>query len=209
MSKQGKSLVLDHLIEKNRPMNATDVHTNLNGQVSKTQVSNLLDELAAEKKIIEKTYGKQKIYMASQSTDCTNIKADLRALDEQVFTLKNEVNLIKNENSRYENELRGHSDKVPLPELEKSVKKLHDEVDELKTKLHELKSAKTEVVSKEEKTKILKEREKLVKEWRKYKRIAMEMLNIILDNGNMKKDKLCDDLGVILDEHEKVKMIEL
>jgi predicted nucleic acid-binding Zn-ribbon protein len=89
----------------------------------------------------------------------------LRALDEQVFTLKSEVNLIKNENSRYEVELRGHSDKVPLPELEKSVKKLHDEVDELKiheihtkihTKIHELKSAKTEVVSKEEKTKVYK-----------------------------------------------------
>jgi hypothetical protein len=47
-------------------MNANDVHANLNGQASKTQVTNFLEELATEKKVIEKVYGKQKIYMASQ-----------------------------------------------------------------------------------------------------------------------------------------------
>jgi len=209
MSKAGKSVVLSYLVEKNRPMNATDIHTNLNGQVSKTQVSSFLDELAADKKIVEKLNGKQKIYMALQTTDCTNIKSDLRALDETLFTLKNEVNLVKNENGRLDAEVKGSELKVPLPELEKSAKKLETDVEELKAILAELKSTKIEVVSKEEKLKISKEREKWVKEWRKYKRLAMDMLDIILENVSMKKDKLCEDLGLILDEHEKVKMIEL
>jgi 26S proteasome regulatory subunit (ATPase 3-interacting protein) len=54
------------LQQSNRPFSANDIQTNLNGQIGKTAVVNSLEELANEKKINEKVYGKQKVYMALQ-----------------------------------------------------------------------------------------------------------------------------------------------
>jgi 26S proteasome regulatory subunit (ATPase 3-interacting protein) len=54
------------LLQSNRPYSANDIQTNLNGQLGKTAVVNSLEELANEKKINEKVYGKQKVYMALQ-----------------------------------------------------------------------------------------------------------------------------------------------
>jgi 26S proteasome regulatory subunit (ATPase 3-interacting protein) len=47
-------------------LSATDIANNLNGQISKNNISNFLDDLAKEEKIVEKVYGKQKVYMALQ-----------------------------------------------------------------------------------------------------------------------------------------------
>ncbi len=93
------------------------------------------------------------ILLSEKTVDTTNIKSDLRALDEKVFTCRNELTLIRNENSRLESAMKGYSDKIPLPDLERSVKSLDDEVEELKLRLHDLKSAKTEVYTKQEKLK--------------------------------------------------------
>lgn len=54
------------MIKENRPFSANDLSTNLNGQLGKTAIVNTLEELANGKKIIEKVYGKQKVYMALQ-----------------------------------------------------------------------------------------------------------------------------------------------
>ena len=90
-----------------------------------------------------------------QSTDCTNIKADLRALDEHIFVTKNELNLVKNENGRFESELKAFSDIVPIPQLERSVKAIEKEVEELKSRVAGFKSVKAELVTKEEKIKVI------------------------------------------------------
>lgn len=94
------------------------------------------------------------ILLSEKTVDTTNIKSDLRALDEKIFTCRNELTLIRNENSRLESAMKGYSDKIPLPDLERSVKSLDDEVEELKLRLHDLKSAKTEVYTKQEKLKV-------------------------------------------------------
>lgn len=65
-NKQGQKMVLDHLIKENRPFSAQDIANALTGKLGKTAIVNALDELAKEEKIIEKTYGKQKVYMALQ-----------------------------------------------------------------------------------------------------------------------------------------------
>ena len=149
--------------------------------------------------------------LSEKTVDTTNIKSDLRALDEKIFTCKNELTLIRNENSRLESAMKGYSDKIPLPDLERSVKSLADEVEELKLRLHDLKSAKTEVFTKQEKLKVYlifnfflffflaivfllkiqKEHEKCVKDWRKTRRIANEMMSVIIENCGMKKAQIC------------------
>lgn len=54
------------MVDQNRPLSAQDITTNLNTDLGKTKIASLLEKLATDKRIIEKTYGKQKIYMALQ-----------------------------------------------------------------------------------------------------------------------------------------------
>ncbi len=95
-----------------------------------------------------------------------------------------------------EGELKGYVSLVPIGVLEAERKKLFDEVESLKEALSEFRSAKVEVVSKEEKARIQKERVKYVKEWRKYKRIANEMISAIVENCNMSKASICVSLCI-------------
>ena len=73
-------MILDHLAQANRPYSAQDVLTNLNGQLGKTEIVNTLDELAAQKKINEKLYGKQKVYMTIQVGSCVVVSFKLNDL---------------------------------------------------------------------------------------------------------------------------------
>ncbi len=67
MSKQDQQkTVLNYLIKQNRPMSANDILANFTSQLTKTNITNSLDALVADQKISEKTYGKQKVYMALQ-----------------------------------------------------------------------------------------------------------------------------------------------
>jgi len=196
-----KKTVLSYLAKENRPLSATDIANNLNGALTKTGITNALDDLAAEQRIIEKVYGKQRVFMTLQNVDCTNLKQDLRQLEEKIIVIKGETGRIKMENNRLEGEIRNAGDKTPLPELESQIKSLFDEVESLKERLGQQKSAKVEVVSKEEKIKIQNEYEKYNKLWRKYKRIANEIIATIVENCDIRKPQLCEDLGLVLDEH--------
>lgn len=60
------------MVKENRPFSANDICTNLNGQLGKAAIVNVLEELAEDKKIVEKVYGKQKVYMALQVCDLFN-----------------------------------------------------------------------------------------------------------------------------------------
>lgn len=64
------------MVDQNRPLSAQDITTNLNSDLGKTKIASLLEKLATDKRIIEKTYGKQKIYMALQVKiiDCLFLK---------------------------------------------------------------------------------------------------------------------------------------
>lgn len=66
MSGNAKKVILEFLNKANRPHSAQEVTTNLENKLGKTAVVNALEELANEKKINEKVYGKQKVYMALQ-----------------------------------------------------------------------------------------------------------------------------------------------
>ena len=118
----------------------------------------------------------------------------MRDLEEKKFMAKAELSRLTFDSNTMEGELKGYVNLVPIGVLEAERKKLFDEVESLKEALSEFRSAKVEVVSKEEKARIQKERVKYVKEWRKYKRIANEMISAIVENCNMSKASICVSL---------------
>ena len=54
--------VLQYLNAQNRPYSAIDIFNNLHKAHGQTAVKKVLESLAAEGKIVEKTYGKQKVW---------------------------------------------------------------------------------------------------------------------------------------------------
>lgn len=205
MSKsEHQKTVQDFLTKQNRPMSANDILNNFTGQLTKTNITNALEQLNTDKKIIEKIYGKQKVFMTLQTTNCATFKQDLRDLEEKKINAKGELSRVQFDNSRMDKEIKGFGDQVPIGELERQNKELATEVEVLKEQLSKMKGANVEFISKDEKSKIQKEHTASVKLWRKYKRIANEMIATIVENCNMSKAKLCEDLCIVLDEHENV-----
>lgn len=74
------------------------------------------------------------------------------------------------------------------------------ETEELEAKYKKLSEAQGEVISKEERNQIRSDREKAVKHWRTRKRLCMEMVNAVLDNCEMKKSVLLEEMGIETDE---------
>lgn len=85
---------------------------------------------------------------------------------------------------------------------------LTKETQELEAKYKTLSEAQGEVISKEEREKIRSDREKALKHWRKRKRICMDMVNAVLDNSEMKKAQLLEEMGIETDEDYGIKMPE-
>ncbi len=90
--------MLEFLRKENRPFSAQDVATSLGGQLGKSAVVKILDELAAEKKINEKIYNKSKVFMTLQVNIINNKKKQnffccenskkIKKAKKEIFTLK-------------------------------------------------------------------------------------------------------------------------
>lgn len=63
---EAPTLILNYLIQQNRPYSATDVSSNLHNKVTKTKTDKILKELAEEGKIVGKNAGKAWIFHALQ-----------------------------------------------------------------------------------------------------------------------------------------------
>lgn len=65
-----------------------------------------------------------------------------------------------------------------------------------------------EAISKVERQKIRSQREKMIKMWKSRKRMCMSMVDAVLDNCDMKKATLFEEIGIETDEGFKVKIPE-
>lgn len=80
-----KEAIQKYLNTTNRPYSANDIMLNLHKQFGKTAVQKALDELVGEGGVLEKTYGKQKVYCIKQEKVSNNqISEELKAIDKEV-----------------------------------------------------------------------------------------------------------------------------
>ena len=66
MSAAADKKILKYMQDQNRPYSATDVLLNLHKEIGKTQVVKSLESLSKAGHLVEKVYGKQKIYFVNQ-----------------------------------------------------------------------------------------------------------------------------------------------
>ncbi|XP_013393647.1 homologous-pairing protein 2 homolog, partial [Lingula anatina] len=166
---KAKGAVLEYLTQQNRPYSAIDVFNNLHKEYGKTAVVKVLETLAQEGKIKEKTYGKQKVYLPDQSQYPTCDETELKAMDLKIAQMTEELKVLQEETRKMENELRGLNSSLSTDEAKKQLTMLRGEVENYKKKLAQLKEG-GKAISPEEREVIIKNRVKLVKEWRKRKR---------------------------------------
>ncbi|XP_041824628.1 homologous-pairing protein 2 homolog [Melanotaenia boesemani] len=207
MSKKdnGASSILAYLNEKNRPYSAQDVFCNLQKQygLGKTAVVKALELLAADGKIKEKTYGKQKIYFADQSQFKDVNESDLKTMDSQISELSAEVQSLTQSCRQLDAELKELNSSLTTEEMMAEIQELKAECSGYRARLEKIKSA-TNHVTPEEKEKVYKERDVYVKEWKKRKRMASDMMNAILEGYPKSKKEFLDEVGVETDEDCKV-----
>ncbi|XP_071811558.1 homologous-pairing protein 2 homolog isoform X1 [Apostichopus japonicus] len=201
------SAILDYLNKQNRPYSAGDVFNNLHKEFGKTMVVRVLEELAKDGKIIEKVYGKQKVYVADQSNFPEVSEKELSEMDAKIGEVKNTLNLTVTSCKQLEKELSSLTSALTTEDAKKQLQNVTEECEKKQGKLQMIKAA-TNHTTPEEKNRIYSKHEKYVKEWRKRKRLATDILDAILEGYPKKKKDLMEEVGIETDEEYNVKMPE-
>ena len=97
--------MLAYINEQNKPFNANTIFENLHKEIKKAQVVRVLSDLAQEcifliyvnnsGKIIEKEYGKSKVYFANQDQFPEVDESELKQMDEEIDSLEEEATELK------------------------------------------------------------------------------------------------------------------
>lgn len=80
--------VLKYLKSTNRPYSANDIVLNLHKEFGKTAIQRALDALVQQEAVLEKVYGKQKVYVVKQSDDVDISEEELKSKLMNCFSLK-------------------------------------------------------------------------------------------------------------------------
>ncbi|GFN98959.1 homologous-pairing protein 2 homolog [Plakobranchus ocellatus] len=202
------SSVLAYMMKQNRPYSVQDVFQNMGKDFGKTAVMKAMESLTSEGKLVEKVYGKQKVYAANQSQFPVVDDAEIKKMDAKITQLNGAIQLKSDETRKLESELQIFNNLITTDEARRQLSQIYPEISKLKEKLSKLKEGRV-LISKEEKEQVYKGREKYVKEWRKRKRIASDILGSILEGYPKTKKQLFEDIGIETDEDYNVKPPDL
>ncbi|KAF2883565.1 hypothetical protein ILUMI_22629 [Ignelater luminosus] len=190
------------LQEHNRPFSINDLLQNDSLKThGKAAVQKSLDKLVDQQKVIEKTYGKQKIYCVAQedAVNSTQMEENLRKIDQEIKELTENLKGVTEKLQQNNNELKSLQSKMTLEEARAEKSKLKMEISTLKTKLDSFQNN-SKPISNEEKNKINMEHERFLKEYKKRKRMCMDIINAILEGYPKTKKHLFEDIGIETDE---------
>lgn len=200
--------VLSYLNHQNRPYSAQDVFQNMGKDIGKTAVVKAMETLAAEGRIKEKVYGKQKVYVTDQSQFPDIDEAELKGMDDRIANLNDKVQALMEDNRRTESQIKTFDTELTTNKAKQNILDISKDIESMQWKLSELKEGQV-LISKEEKDQLYANRSKFVKEWRKRKRISNDILNGILEGYPKTKKQLFEEVGIETDEECNVKVPEL
>ena len=189
-------VLLEYLTKQNRPYNAGDIESNLKKDhgFGKSLVTRVLESLSVEGKVKEKTYGKQKIYFVVQTSDSTMSEEEITKMEHVVNMRKAEISDLAKEIKEMETAIHKRLSRPSAAQLRKDIAEEKEAIVKLKTKLGELKEI-TKGADPEKQKALKKKRDLRVGEWRKRKRIAMGILDTILEGYPKSKKALIEEIG--------------
>lgn len=191
--------IQEYLEKQNRPYSAGDIFLNLHKEFGKTAVVKALEGLAENDKVIEKIYGKQKVYGPSQERFGDIKPEELTLLDTKTVDLQEELKKLQAEIHQQENEMSIFSKQMTTEKLSTTVASLKNNNSELSSKIDSMKSGQN-LISKEDRQNINKKTNSMVSHWKKRKRMATDMVDCILEGYPKTKKHLVEEIGIETDE---------
>ena len=202
MSKQTiiENVVFDYMKEKNRPYSVLDIFNNLHKEHGKTAIGKALEALTESGKMLEKVYGKSKIYVVHQSIFPDIADDELNVLDKEYTSVQDAVASVKKELHMKNNELSSILSSPTTVELKKQVSTLKTEVESLSLKLKTLQNNAGNVkYSAADKEKLLKNHENFRKEFKKRKRYTTDIMDAVLEGYPKSKKQFIEEVGLEID----------
>lgn len=191
--------ILQYLNQQNRPYSAVDIFNNLHKEFGKTAVVKSLESLTEKNKIIEKTYGKQKVYSPLQDQYGDYNETEIKALDLKLSSLQEEVNILQQESKKYDVEINKYSSQISTKDMVRKVKELKNNNEILQQRISKLRSG-TTLMTKEDRLKLYNKKDKMLGQWKKRKRMTSDVLNAILEGYPKSKKQLLEEVGVETDD---------
>jgi 26S proteasome regulatory subunit (ATPase 3-interacting protein) len=195
------------MLKSCRPYSANDIQAFMKsyGDYGKTELQRAIDKLVGNGRLVEKVYGKQKVYSIQQSTLPVATPAEIEAMEKEIKRLENELKEREAVYSASQKELKILLSTLTTEDLKKEIDITAKQVEELKNQLKAFDTAKP--LDPIECKKVRTNREKSIKEWKLLRRQCMEMINTIMESYPGRKKELLEEMGVETDEEAGVTMI--
>jgi 26S proteasome regulatory subunit (ATPase 3-interacting protein) len=185
----------NYLRQQNRPYSLIDIFNNLHGAVGKTALQKVLDKLIEDQIIISKSFGKQTVYVVSQTNVAIPSQSELDGMDDMISQLKEQTANLKEQCKINNSKISELQAKLTVPELKERIAKLQQENIVMAAKIQELSSGTRKVDLQEKKIVDAKylQYSKLMKE---RKRKCMDALNMITENLTINPREFMQELGM-------------
>ncbi|KAL5107617.1 hypothetical protein TcWFU_004150 [Taenia crassiceps] len=194
--------VLTYMTRENRPFSVNDIVAALQKTHGKTAISKAVDELVLEDSLIEKVYGKQRVFVVSQDKLPRPDGSELKAMDEEINSLTAKIKQLKDHIKLVESELKSVQSSLSLQEARNQNVIVEAKIEEMRKLIAEYES---EVpVTPEEFAQVERGQRAAVTEWRKRKRMAMDIIDAVAEGYPKSRKELMEDVGIETDEDRGV-----
>eukprot|EP00127_Corallochytrium_limacisporum_P003437 Clim_evm65s149 gene=Clim_evmTU65s149 len=191
--------IYEYLYKQNRPYSVLDIHANLHGEIQKAGIVKALAALVQEDRVVEKEYGKAKIYFINQNAMDNPSKEDIDALDAHISGLERENKTVAAETQDIERDIGALKTRPTLDNLKQRKASRIAEIAALRAKITSITEGGT-TMTHEKRDQIVKQFEISLKEWKKRKRKFTDMANAVLESYPGKKSKFYEEIDCETDE---------
>jgi len=203
--KTAASAIFKYMFDQNRPYSVTDIHMNLHKEYGKTAVQKALDMLTDDKKVVEKVYGKQKVYVISQELFPKVKDSELRGMDARMSQLASELAAELAAVREAEAKLKTLTASLTSGQASQALAECDAEVAERTSRLARLKQTSGSVTA-DQRRRVHDRQRRLLGEWRKRKRITTDIVDAIMEGYPKRKKDLLEEVGVETDQDVGVAM---
>jgi len=194
-----EDVVYDYMKGQNRPYSTGDIFLNLQKKIGKTLLQKLIDKLVQENKLIEKVYGKQKIYVISQDEFPTVPSEDIKELARSLAEKRELLKTKKADFNEAKTKVSKLSKTPSTKELQFKIDKLKESINKKKILIEQAK-IKANGMNANEIDKTVSRATVLAKAWKTRKRMCTQMMDQILESYPKPKKIFIEEADVTLDE---------
>lgn len=191
------SELLQFFRKRNRPFSLQDVVTAFQNEMTKSVVQKGIDRLIGKGQLMEKCFGKTKIYFLDQKDSLPVGPDEVHRLDQELDNANRELSELKNKLKTKEALYVSLTSGMSMDDLDAQLKVHEKKLEELRQKWTDMRpSNRSKRAKDKEGVNIGELHRKLTSETRKRKRIAVDIVESILEGYPKSKKALLEEIGI-------------